>query len=51
MNQYIQDRLSEKKLYSKGMITLESAKKALEYSIKQQLYENKRIIYDTALTS
>ena len=51
MNQYIQDRLLEKKLYSKGMITLENAKKALEYSINRYFDDETIKNFHVALTN
>ena len=51
MNQYIQDRLSEKKLYSKGMITLENAKKVLEYSINKYFNDDNTKNFHVALTN
>lgn len=50
MNQYIIDRLSNKKSYSKGKVTLENAKKLLEYSIKQYFEDKDTIHQYIALT-
>lgn len=50
MNQYVIDRLSNKKSYSKGKVTLENAKKLLEYSIKQYFEDKDTIHQYIALT-